>query len=192
MDRQMPVMDGLTATRKIRAWEQEHSRPPTPIIALTASALKGDREKCLAAGCTAFLTKPIRQEVLLQAIKEYGISGRADFRKTIEQNERTVVHGNPKFAHLVSAYLKSCREKIFAMRSALEQGDFQSLASLGHGIRGGGGMFGFPAITEIGEAIQLAAETGDSSRAHKWVNELSGYLVLVGETPTVLSEERMI
>ncbi len=71
MDRQMPVMDGLTATRKIRAWEQANGRPPTPIIALTASALKGDREMCLAAGCTAFLTKPIKQEVLLQAIREH-------------------------------------------------------------------------------------------------------------------------
>jgi CheY-like chemotaxis protein len=70
MDRQMPVMDGLTATRAIRAWERANERTPTPIIALTASALKGDRETCLAAGCTAFLTKPIKQEVLLQAIKE--------------------------------------------------------------------------------------------------------------------------
>ena len=61
----MPVMDGLTATRKMRAWEVAQGRLPTPIIALTASALKGDREKCLAAGCTAFLTKPIKQEVLL-------------------------------------------------------------------------------------------------------------------------------
>ena len=73
MDRQMPVMDGLTATRKIRAWEQANDRPPTPIIALTASALKGDREMCLAAGCTAFLTKPIKQEVLLQAIREHSM-----------------------------------------------------------------------------------------------------------------------
>ena len=70
MDRQMPIMDGLTATRSIRAWEQANDRPPTPIIALTASALKGDRETCLAAGCTAFLTKPIKQEVLLQAIQD--------------------------------------------------------------------------------------------------------------------------
>ncbi len=46
MDRQMPVMDGLTATRAIREWEQANHRPPTPIIALTASALKGDQEKC--------------------------------------------------------------------------------------------------------------------------------------------------
>src|SRR5476651_1943470 len=73
MDRQMPVMDGLTATRAIRAWEQANDKLPTPIIALTASALKGDREMCLAAGCTAFLTKPIKQEVLLQAIKENSI-----------------------------------------------------------------------------------------------------------------------
>ena len=73
MDRQMPVMDGLTATRTIRSWEQVHNQPPTPIIALTASALKGDREKCMAAGCTAYLTKPIRQDVLLQAIKEHSM-----------------------------------------------------------------------------------------------------------------------
>ncbi len=70
MDRQMPVMDGLAATRAIREWEAQNGRASTPIIAVTASALKGDREKCLAAGCTAFLTKPIKQDVLLQAIIE--------------------------------------------------------------------------------------------------------------------------
>src|SRR5271156_4200990 len=70
MDRQMPAMDGLTATRTIRAWETANGRPPTPIIALTASALKGDRETCIAAGCTAYLTKPIKQDVLLQAIRD--------------------------------------------------------------------------------------------------------------------------
>jgi len=73
MDRQMPVMDGMTATRTIREWEQTNHRTPTPIIALTASALKGDREMCMAAGCTAYLTKPIKQERLLQAIKEHAL-----------------------------------------------------------------------------------------------------------------------
>ena len=67
MDRQMPGMDGLTATRSIRAFEKLHGRLPVPILALTASALKGDREMCLAAGCTDFLTKPIKQDVLLRA-----------------------------------------------------------------------------------------------------------------------------
>jgi len=71
MDRQMPVMDGLTATRAIRAWEKANDRKPTPIIALTAAAMRGDREICLAAGCTAYLTKPIDRDVLLRAIAEH-------------------------------------------------------------------------------------------------------------------------
>jgi PAS domain S-box-containing protein len=71
MDRQMPVMDGLTATRAIRAWEKANDRRPTPIIALTAAAMRGDREVCLAAGCTAYLTKPIDRDVLLRAIAEH-------------------------------------------------------------------------------------------------------------------------
>ena len=54
MDRQMPDMDGLSATRAMRAWEQANHRPPTVSIALTASALKGDQEKFVAAGCTAY------------------------------------------------------------------------------------------------------------------------------------------
>ena len=92
MDRQMPVMDGLAATRAIRELEAASGRPPTPIIALTASALKGDREKCMAAGCTAFLTKPIKQEVLLQTIKDHSRSVvRTPVKDTVEGSLRIVV-----------------------------------------------------------------------------------------------------
>ena len=71
MDIQMPVMDGLAATRAIRSWELAQGRPPVPIIALTAHAIKEDEEKSLAAGCSAHLTKPIRKQVLLAAINRY-------------------------------------------------------------------------------------------------------------------------
>ncbi|MDO8547582.1 MAG: response regulator [Nitrospirales bacterium] len=71
MDMQMPVMDGYTATQNIREWEQANHRPLTPIIALTAHALKGDEEKSLAAGCTTHLTKPIKKATLLAAIAEH-------------------------------------------------------------------------------------------------------------------------
>src|SRR6202011_4800411 len=101
MDRQMPVMDGLTATRTIRAWEQANDRPPTPIIALTASALRGDREMCLGAGCTAFLTKPIKQEVLLQAIKEHSLAAPPPPREPSLQQDP--VH--PKLAARIPAFL---------------------------------------------------------------------------------------
>ncbi len=71
MDMQMPVMDGYEATSLIRAWEKEQARVPTPILALTANAFTEEREKSLAAGCTAHLTKPIKKKTLLTAIADY-------------------------------------------------------------------------------------------------------------------------
>ena len=71
MDIQMPVMDGRAATVAIREWEHEHRRPPTPILALTANALKEEADLSLAAGCTAHLTKPIKKNALLTAITDY-------------------------------------------------------------------------------------------------------------------------
>jgi PAS domain S-box-containing protein len=175
MDRQMPVMDGLTATRAIRAWEQGNDRSATPIIALTASALKGDREMCLAAGCTAFLTKPIKQEVLLQAIKEYSKVGAA----SKEENSWMAaipLHANHRFADRIPAYLQNCRQNGIAMLDALNRVDFATVQSLGHQMNGSGGMFGFQAITDIGAAIERAAENVDSEASRRWVGELSSYL----------------
>jgi len=74
MDMQMPVMDGLTATGRIRAWEEEHGLAPTPIIAVTANAGEHAREKCLQAGCTDFMTKPVPQDKLLQLVDRFAES----------------------------------------------------------------------------------------------------------------------
>jgi PAS domain S-box-containing protein len=71
MDMQMPVMDGYTATQKIREWEEQHNRPQTPIIALTSHALKGDMEKCLEAGCSDYMSKPIIKPKLLETLHNY-------------------------------------------------------------------------------------------------------------------------
>jgi CheY-like chemotaxis protein len=78
MDMEMPVMDGYTATREIRKWEEENGVRPTPIVALTASALKQDMQKCLDAGCTAYLTKPVKKRTLLGAIRENAAAVMAD------------------------------------------------------------------------------------------------------------------
>jgi CheY-like chemotaxis protein/HPt (histidine-containing phosphotransfer) domain-containing protein len=176
MDRQMPIMDGLTATRTIRKWEQANDRPPTPIIALTASALKGDREMCLAAGCTAFLTKPIKQEVLLRAIKEHSIATPLSSKEESSRKETALVRANPKFADRVPAYLQNCRQNVITMLEALDRVDFETVRTLGHQIRGSGGMFGFQAITDIGTALEQAAESTDTDASRKWVGELSRYL----------------
>jgi len=176
MDRQMPVMDGLTATRTIRAWEQANGRLPTPIIALTASALKGDREMCLAAGCTAFLTKPIKQEVLLQAIREHSIVAPSSSKEESSRMDLIGLRVKSKSANRIPAYLQNCRQNVIVMSDALDRVDFETVTSLGHQMMGSGGMFGFQAITDIGGAIELAAGSADTHASRKWLGALSIYL----------------
>jgi two-component system sensor histidine kinase/response regulator len=67
----MPVMDGYTATKAIRSWERDHDLPPTPIIALTALALKEEEARIFAAGCNTHLTKPVKQSTLLEVLRAY-------------------------------------------------------------------------------------------------------------------------
>ena len=72
MDCNMPELDGWEATRRLRAWEAEHRpRRRVPIIALTANALQGDRERCIAAGMDDFLAKPFKREQLLEVLKRW-------------------------------------------------------------------------------------------------------------------------
>jgi CheY-like chemotaxis protein len=66
MDMQMPVMDGLTATRKIRTFD-----PYTPIIAMTANAFREDAEACLEAGMNAHLSKPLDNDIFMRTLTEY-------------------------------------------------------------------------------------------------------------------------
>ncbi len=71
MDIQMPVMDGLTATKAIRQYERQEGWPPTHIVALTALALKEEATKIFEAGCDAHLTKPIKKSTLLDLLSAY-------------------------------------------------------------------------------------------------------------------------
>jgi CheY-like chemotaxis protein/HPt (histidine-containing phosphotransfer) domain-containing protein len=176
MDRQMPVMDGLAATRAIREWEQAIHRPPTPIIALTASALKGDQEKFVAAGCTAYLTKPIKQDVLLHAIKEHSTGAPVSGHGERGGADPIVVRANPKLADLIPGFLQNRRQDVAAILEALDQNEFAIVENLGHGMKGAGGSWGFQDITDIGAALERSAENADNEGSRKWVNELSRYL----------------
>ena len=175
MDRQMPVMDGLAATRTIRAWEKAHGRTPAPIIALTASALKGDRETCLAAGCTAYLSKPIKQDVLLQAIRDHAFAKTPPPPGAPAGKDRTA-RAARRLAEQTPAYLENCRRDVIVMLAALDRADFDAVIILGHNLRGSGGGFGLQAITDIGCGIELSAGEADDGATRRWLDELSRYL----------------
>ena len=134
----------------------------------------------MAAGCTAYLTKPIRQEVLLQAIKEHAMIAPASRAEESRGTDTSFARAKIKSADRVQLFLRNCRQHGVTMLDALDRGDFGTVEFLGHGMRGAGGMFGFQAITDIGAALEQAAENADTGESRKWVGELSRYLDRVG------------
>jgi len=71
MDCQMPGMDGFTATRRLREKERQQGKVRVPIIAMTANAMKGDREQCLAAGMDDYIAKPVKISLLKQVLQRW-------------------------------------------------------------------------------------------------------------------------
>ena len=86
------------------------------------------------------------------------------------------VRAIPKLADLTPGFLQNRRQDVVAMLDALGRGDFATVESLGHGMKGAGGSWGFQAITDIGAALEQAAESADTEASRKWVGELSRYL----------------
>ncbi len=87
-----------------------------------------------------------------------------------------LVRANHKFADRIPAYRQNCRQNVIAMLDALDRVDFETVKYLGHQMRGSGSAFGFQGITDIGAALQQAAESADTEASRKWVGELSNYL----------------
>jgi HPt (histidine-containing phosphotransfer) domain-containing protein len=83
---------------------------------------------------------------------------------------------DPKFADLVPVFLHNCRQNVVPMLDALDRGDFRTVENLGHGMRGAGGSYGFQIITDIGAALEQAAESADTDASRNWVGELSRFL----------------
>ena len=178
MDIQMPVMDGYTATRLIRQWEEEHHRPPTPILALTANALKGEVQKSLAAGCTAHLVKPIRKAQLLQAIIHCTENRESNGTPPLDvkPEEKFVLEVSAELEALMPTFFANRRRDVEKIAKALARGDFDRIRAIGHGVKGAGGTYGSAVISRLGARIEQAAIEQNADEINADVRALADYL----------------
>jgi signal transduction histidine kinase/DNA-binding response OmpR family regulator len=165
MDIQMPVMDGLEATRSIRAYELTRGLSSTPIVALTANASARDVDRCRGAGCTAHLSKPISKRSLFAAIATHSRE-RQPIRIEIPEG----------LEDLATEYMEACKTEYSEMLTSLTSSDFERVKVIAHNMRGEGACYGFPGLTEIGATLERAAKQSDHASVSASLHRLGDYL----------------
>ncbi|MBL8815465.1 MAG: response regulator [Planctomyces sp.] len=183
MDMQMPVMDGFTATSRLRS-----SGLQSPIIAFTANVMEQDRQRCLAAGCSGFLTKPINIDALLTTLAEWlPTQSQPSIPTTVKTDadrdlinpvaeellatlpvdsaskNPTAIYSSlpmevPEFREIVQQFVDGVPEFVRTIDSAWDERDLHTIRELAHRLKGTGGTVGFPQFTEPAMRLQEAAE----------------------------------
>jgi CheY-like chemotaxis protein/HPt (histidine-containing phosphotransfer) domain-containing protein len=173
MDVQMPEMDGLEATRRIvERWPGE--RPQ--IVAMTADAMQGDRERCLEAGMDEYLTKPIRTDELVGALREASIrtdeltsmgaqatgvgpAGAVD-RAVLERLVESM-GGDPEFvAELLETFSTDAPELLESIRGGIAAGDADTVRRAAHTLKSNAATFGATELASLGGELEAAAREG--------------------------------
>jgi CheY-like chemotaxis protein/HPt (histidine-containing phosphotransfer) domain-containing protein len=190
MDVNMPVMDGPTATRKLR-----ERGVKLPILALTAHAMKGFEQELNAAGFTGHLTKPVDIDALLARLGQLLGGKRQAGPKPEAQRSAPVVEAtmqpgaaaqpsaadgpvasrladHPRLRAVVRKFAQQMPERMSAIEQAWSERDFNTLAALAHWLKGSGGTAGYDAFTAPARALEVAAKAQDDREAQTRVVEL--------------------
>jgi CheY-like chemotaxis protein len=184
MDLQMPVMDGIMATRAIRAIESEEARTPTPIVACTASAAPEDIEASRLAGCNGHLRKPIGKGALFELLDRVPDRGASETgNAAIELPSSTEVHVPPGLESFAPAYLEARRRDVTDAAVLLAAGDFDQLREIAHKMAGSGGLYGFQRVTELGALLEASARVADRAGVEEHLKALRVYLARVRLSP---------
>jgi two-component system sensor histidine kinase/response regulator len=157
MDVQMPEMNGLEATRAIRAWERERGGH-VPIIAMTAHAMKGARDDCLRAGMDEYLSKPIQVPDLTRVMEEL-TRGSGD-RSTVFDPEpllRRIGDDRGLFRELAGMFQEDCPRMLEQVRGAITARDAEALQRTAHILKGSVSNF---AATNVVRAAQRLEDMG--------------------------------
>ncbi|MDP8989496.1 MAG: response regulator, partial [Acidobacteriota bacterium] len=176
MDMQMPVMDGLTATRAIRAFERERGADSIPIIAVTANARRQDIQMSRDSGCTDHISKPISKHKLLSIIEQYGAPMKPVEKPMNASLEPITIEISLDLEDIVPGYLAARRTELPVMEGLLAASDFKGLAALAHNLKGTGASYGFPDLTRIGSVLEHAAKETDPILVSKQLAQLANYL----------------
>jgi PAS domain S-box-containing protein len=176
MDIQMPDMDGLAAASAIREWEKTMATH-TPILAMTAHAMKGDRERCLAVGMDGYLSKPIRiadlEGVIAQLLglpKSPAVTGAEWTRNDgILDHEAllTGLDGNRQLLReLAQLFMADYPKQLAEIKTAVQRGNAEELRRAAHTLKGSVGNFAAKKAFEAARRLEIMGRDGDLRAAH--------------------------
>ncbi len=199
MDFQMPEWDGLTATRAIRAWEQEEGQPRLPILALTANAMAGFERTCLEAGMDGVLIKPLRETELVAALGQW-LPGRSKlFGEQLPlpipakhsyasahpepqlfhaEKIRKLCHGDPvRIEEMLQLFISSTEPLLESLGRAIRAGNTAQAARQAHQIKGAAAYLGAEEMTRHAAATEQRAKAGDCPGCTEAMEELEAAFI---------------
>jgi HPt (histidine-containing phosphotransfer) domain-containing protein len=180
MDCQMPVMDGFTATQRIRELETSRGAKRLPIIALTANVMSEDREKCLAAGMDAHLGKPIEVAQVIEALSRF-LKPPAAVAPAIDRGAfKELTGGDAEFEReLAQTFVSSGDQCLAEIIAALKASDFDTVRKRAHSLKGASANIHARDLSQAASSLENAVRENALPAISGLVTELSEKLAAV-------------